>query len=190
MLSIYKFIDSVVQIIIRLIQITIVLLLIGIGFNYFNKFYKYSNKKKILSIVIITVLAFVLLLIYLYNGAPYTDLTLKSTLALLKSNEKAISITFGILIGSYIIGFFIISIAKLLIDKKENLDPETKYYLVPLYATVISIVIIILGLCASYIYKNEIIFQVCFGLILGPIILGLNGVIYDFLLLSNIDEEE
>jgi hypothetical protein len=190
MYTIYKFIDSIVQIIIRFIQITIVLLLIGIGLNYFNKFYKYSNKKKILSIVIMTVLAFVLLLIYLYNGAPYTDLTLKSTLALLKSNEKAISITFGILIGSYIIGFFIISIAKLLINKKENLDSETKYYLVPLYATVVSIVIIILELSFSYIYKNETIFLVCFGLILGPIILGLNGVIYDFLLLSNIDEEE
>ena len=109
---------------------------------------------------------------------------------MLKTNEKATSITFGILGGSYIIGFFIIQIAKLLIDKKENLDSETKYYLIPLYATVVSILIIILGICASYIYANEIILQVCFGLIFGPVILGLNGVIYDYLLLSNIDEED
>ena len=185
-----KIVNSIVQILITFIQITFILLLIGIGLNYFNKFYKYSNTKKILSILTMTVLAFVLLLIYLYNGAPQSDFSLKSTFALLKTNEKATSITFGILGGSYIIGFFIIQIAKLLIDKKENLDSETKYYLIPLYATVVSILIIILGICASYIYANEIILQVCFGLIFGPVILGLNGVIYDYLLLSNIDEED
>jgi hypothetical protein len=184
-----KSIDFIVKLIIGFIKVTVVFLLVGIGLNYFNKFYQYSTKEKISSMLILMLSVFAILVLELYNEAYFMDFSLKTTLTLIRTNEKMISIATGVFLGCFIFGFIIIRLAKFAINRNSEILDEDKYILTPLYATAIAFLILIFSSISAYALNFVYIFNIGFSLTMGSIILGLFGMLFDVIIFSKSSED-
>jgi hypothetical protein len=182
--------NAIIKLIVTLIQITIVLLLVGIGLNYYNKFANYSIQKQKKSLLMILIFITIVIIFSLYSDNYLVDFSIKNTINLIKSNGKYFAIGFGLLITSLVLGQMMIRISKSILKKQDaSLDKETIYELIPLYMTALSVFLLISSGIIALIFKYENIFVGIFILILSEILIGLLGMFFDLLIFSESEVE-
>ena len=158
-----NFIESIISLIITLIQITIFLLVLVIGFSYYSKFKEYNIKQKLLSVLTMFVFFY---LTYLLNPSSFDE------------HLHQVIIFFS---GAFFLGFSLSYIADSILDN-NSYDSETRQTLLPLYITSIAITaMIIVFIMTFFIQSNTRVFELLIYLLILPLLSSFIGLLGRFI---------
>ena len=158
-----NFIESIISLIIALIQITIFLLVLVIGFSYYSKFKEYNIKQKLLSVLTLFVFFY---LTYLLDPSSFDEYL------------HQVIILFS---GAFFLGFSLSYIADSILDN-NTYDIETRQTLLPLYITSIAITAMIIVFIMTFFFQsNTRAFDLLIYLLILPLLSAFIGLIGRFI---------
>ena len=185
-----KILDAIIKVIVTFIKITIVLLLVGIGLNYYNKFASHNIKNKLLSLFLLLIYISIIPTRFLYFESPILDFSINTTIRLIKENIQYYEIAYGFVFVSMIFGITIASLSKSLLKNNIEIDDEGKYFLIPLYMSGISVFLLLISAGIALALKNEYIFINFLWFILSVTLLGLLGMFNELCLYIILGQEK
>jgi hypothetical protein len=156
-----NFIESIISLIITIIQITIFLLILVIGFSYYSKFKEYNIKQKLFSVLSIFVSFY---LVYLLDPSSFDEHLYQVIILIL---------------GAFLLGFSLTYIADSILDNniEQSDDIETRQTLLPLYITSIVILSVIIVFIMTFFFeKNTRTFDLLVYLIIMPLFSSFIGL--------------